>query len=61
MAKFVFPKCPHCGHKNSFDLEVLRRDQAVVYRRTGQSEEFRVICAQCGQPFVFKVKGESDG
>ena len=27
MAEYVFPECPHCQHKNTFDLEELRRKE----------------------------------
>lgn len=60
MSSFIFPQCPHCGHKNAFDLEELRKESATVFRAVPQEEEFQVMCTRCGRPFVFKVRENAD-
>lgn len=60
MSPWVSPKCPHCGYPNTFNLEELRQAGATVFRAVLQEEEFRVVCAGCGRPFVFKVREDAD-
>jgi len=61
MAEHVFVTCPHCGHRNAYTLEELRR-QSVLYRpeEARQGETFRVTCKKCGQPFVFPLTEAND-
>jgi len=60
MAQYVFPKCPHCEHKNTFDLEVLGRSAGKVYRKLERVKEYYVDCARCRRSFVIEVGSKSD-
>ena len=60
MAEYVFPECPHCQHKNTFDLEELRRNRGSIHKGKRTIEAFYVNCSNCGRPFTFKTRSKSN-
>lgn len=56
MSEYVFPRCPHCNHKNTFDLEELRRKSGLAHRAIEETEEFWETCASCGRRFKFRAR-----
>ncbi len=62
MPPFANTECPHCGHRNRFDLAELRKSDGYIYKGTvfrgaEESEDFSVTCDKCGRLFKLTVKG----
>lgn len=62
MPPFVSAECPHCKHRNRYDLAELKKDggyayKGTVYRIIKTDEEWSVACQKCGQPFKITVPG----
>jgi transcription elongation factor Elf1 len=62
MPPFANAKCPHCGHRNRFDVAELRKSdgyayKGIVFRGAEDNEDFAVTCENCGRSFKLTVKG----
>jgi len=65
MPPFAAVECPHCGHRNRYDLAELKKkdghiNKGIVYRSAEQVEEFEVTCDNCGRSFKLTLKGEQN-
>lgn len=63
MPPFAPADCPHCRHRNRFDIAELRKKDALAYKTVFREvdEEFSVTCENCGRDFKINVKGGQDG
>ena len=62
MPPFAPAECPHCRHRNRYDIAELKKkdghiNKGIIYRSVEQDEEFEVTCENCGRSFKLTLKG----